>query len=102
MGNGDFKYSECFRSLTMYLIMWIVLHIGMFEYWPNSNVSAGLDNTSNWLLNYYNIFRNSIKYLFNGCFGKPTEYICGFEIFVYPSKFYNSIKSSNYEVFVSY
>lgn len=38
MENGDFKYSECFRSLTMYLIMWIFLHIRMFEYWANSNL----------------------------------------------------------------
>ena len=30
--NGDFKYSKCFRSLTMYFIVSMVLHVGVFEY----------------------------------------------------------------------
>lgn len=44
--NCDFKYFECFRSLTMYLIMWIALLLGVIKYRGSANVSEGLDNTT--------------------------------------------------------
>lgn len=75
--NSDFKHSEFFSSLAVCLILWIVLHK---ECLNTEQIPVSLQvltilaqRTSNLLLNYYNIFRNSLKYLLQYLFNSVLE-----------------------------